>query len=348
MSESHLNFSKEVATTLGLEEAVMLEYLLNNAVSGNLVSAQKINADLAFWSYEQIKNILSRLSKTGIIKESLNLGIESYSVKEKQEQIVSTSQQKWSPNREILDQIIEYGIAEDFAIMQVQDFIKFSQEREIKETNWEIKFLRFVIKKWRQKEAEDNKRKKTLPIGREWVPDDDAIEILVNSGIDLGFINETLPEFILYWAERNEESDTWNSKFIAHVRRQWGRDKNLSENDIPTKITSDWKPNEDFYSVLELTEIPKDFAENSIPDFILYWKETGQSLNSWNSKFLQHVKYNWERTNKGNNQKVSQQIDKRIESSWKIQNEQNLQKNLKIDKSLNIEKFKNLKEKHQI
>tara|TARA_B100000900_G_scaffold180518_2_gene153067 strand:- start:699 stop:1745 length:1047 start_codon:yes stop_codon:yes gene_type:complete len=348
MSESHLNFSKEVATTVGLEEAVMLEYLTNHASSNNPLSIHKIDSDLDFWSYEQIKVILSRLSKTGLIKQSFKNSIESYSLKEKQKQTISIPEQEWLPNREIMDQIIEYGISEDFAMMQIKDFIKFSQERDFKETNWEIKFLRFVIKKWRYKEVEDNKRKKTVPIGKEWVPDNDAMEILVNSGIDSGFIKDTLPEFILYWAERKEESDTWNSKFIAHVRRQWGRDKNLNENDIPAKITSEWMPNDDFYSVLELTDIPKSFADDAVPEFILYWKETGQSLNSWNSKFLQHVKYHWERTNKGSNLKVSQQIDRRIESSWKIQNEQSVQKNIKIDNSSNQEKFKKLKEKHRI
>ena len=35
---------------------------------------------------------------------------------------------------------------------------------------------------------------------------------------------------ITYWGERKEESDIWNSKFISHIRRQWGRFKDIKEN----------------------------------------------------------------------------------------------------------------------
>ena len=67
------------------------------------------------------------------------------------------------------------------------------------------------------------------------------------------------------------------------------------KDDVPFKIDTDWLPNEDFYDVLTLTNIPKEFADSTLSEFILYWKETGQSHNSWNSKFLQHVKFQWQK-----------------------------------------------------
>ena len=79
----------------------------------------------------------------------------------------------------------------------------------------------------------------------------------------------------------------------------------------------------------------------------MYWKETGQSLNSWNSKFLQHVKYNWEKTNKGQTPQLSDQIDRRIESSWKIE-KSSLKRASQPDNEMIQEKFKKLKQKHQI
>ena len=116
-----------------------------------------------------------------------------------------------------------------------------------------IKDDRFVIKKWRFKEVEDNKKMKTRPIDKNWIPDNDAKEILIKSGINEEFIEKEIPEFVLYWTERKEESDIWNSKFIAHIRRQWGRFKNVKENDdLPSKMTSQWSPNEDFFDILEL------------------------------------------------------------------------------------------------
>ena len=197
-----------------------------------------------------------------------------------------------------------------------------------------------MIKKWRLQEVEENKKKKMKPMEKTWLPDDDALEILIKSGINEDFIDKEIPEFILYWTERKEESDIWNSKFIAHIRRQWGRVKDVKENDdLPSKMTSEWRPNEDFFDILELTDIPREFAENTKPEFIMYWKETGQSLNSWNSKFLQHVKYNWEKTNKGQTPQLSDQIDRRIESSWKIE-ESSLKRATQSDNEMIQEKFK--------
>ena len=83
------------------------------------------------------------------------------------------------------------------------------------------------------------------------MPDLDAKEILINSGIDEEFLLKELPEFIMYWRERKEESDIWNSKFIAHIRRRWGRLSQIKEiDDLPSKMTSNWNPNEDFFDIL--------------------------------------------------------------------------------------------------
>ena len=106
-------------------------------------------------------------------------------------------------------------------------------------------------------------------------------------------------------------------------------------------------PNEDFYDVLSLTDISREFAESTIAEFILYWKETGQSHNSWNSKFLQHVKFQWEKFNQNQSPQIQSNIDKRIQSNWNISKP-------KLNKrdDLNIEQtklnFKKLKDKHQI
>jgi len=349
MSDYKISFSKEIANTIGLEEAIILEYIKKNETSAVGISITEITSDIKFWSHQTIEEVLGNLIKTGLIIEATIENELYFSSKKPNQNKNSLPESKWKPNKEILDQINEYGIPEGFAQLQIDDFKQLNLEKSDKELNWGVKFLRFVIKKWRYKEVEDNKRKKTKPMHKDWSPDADARSILLRAGIDENFINKEIPEFILYWSERREESDIWNSKFIAHIRRQWGRFKDVSENDdIPSKMSSSWTPNEDFYDILELTEIPREFAESSKPEFIMYWKETGQALTSWNSKFLQHVKYHWEKTNKGQNPQLSKQIDKRIESSWKIQEEDNSATSKKLDNSVLQENFKKLKEKHQI
>ena len=349
MSDSKISFSKEVANTIGLEEAILLEYLKQQESLNKKNTLKSIYSDLKFWSDERTNEFLSKLIKTGLVLETDLQGISHFSSKKPQQDQKIGNKNKWVPNKEVFDQINEYGIPEDFAASQIDDFKKLNEERNTKEINWGVKFLRFVIKKWRFKEVEDNKKMKTKPIEKNWIPDDDAKEILIKSGINEEFIDKEVPEFVLYWTERKEESDIWNSKFIAHIRRQWGRFKDIKENeDKPSKMSFEWSPNNDFFDILELTNIPKEFAEIAKPEFIMYWKETGQTLTSWNSKFLQHVKYQWEKTNRGQTTQLSTQIDRRIESSWKIREEDNKKTSKGVDASTLKENFKKLKEKHQI
>ena len=346
---SKITFSKEIANTIGLEEAVLLEHLKQEESLYGQVSMQQICSDISFWSNEKIFEVLTKLIKTGLINETIVDGIPHFSSKKHNKKTPTSYRDKWVPDKDVIDQINEYGIPEDFANLQIDDFKKLNQERNEKDINWGVKFLRFVIKKWRHKEVEDNKKMKTKPIDKNWVPDMDAKEILINSGINEDFIDKEVPEFVLYWTERKEESDIWNSKFIAHIRRQWGRFKEIKENDnSPSIMTSDWSPNSDFFDILEMTEIPKEFAENAKLEFVMYWKESGQSLNSWNSKFLQHVKYQWERANKGQTPQLSKQIDKRIESSWEIEDKSSAKPSKELDTETIQENFKKLKEKHQI
>ena len=347
MADSKITFSKEIASTLGLEEAILVEFL-KSSKTDKPVSFNQISQELNFWNKEKLTLLLENLLKVGLISNVMHQGSMHFIFKKTNQKIELNKENKWIPDKEVLDQITEYGIPEDFANLQIDDFKKLSEEKNETSNNWGIKFLRFVIKKWRFKEAEDNKKKKTKPIAKDWAPDDDAIEILIKSGVNEDFIDKEIAEFILYWSERKEESDIWNSKFIAHIRRQWGRFKDVKENDnLPSKMTSEWNPNQDFFDILELTEITKEFAENAKPEFIMYWKETGQSLTSWNSKFLQHVKFHWEKTNKGQTPQISQQIDRRIESSWQIK-ENNQSNSKKLDTQTVQENLKRLKDKHQI
>ena len=348
MTDPKISFSKEIAFTIGLEEAVLVEFLKNSKTDINPITLEQITNELNFWNRERIIELLESLIKIGLVSKAIHKNSISFTYNNLKQKTKSNKENKWTPDKEVLDQINEYGIPEDFANLQIDDFKKLNEERHQTGNNWGIKFLRFVIKKWRFKQAEDSKKKKIRPISKDWFPDKDAKDILIRSGINEEFIDKEIPEFILYWGERKEESDIWNSKFISHIRRQWGRFKDIKENDnLPSKMTSEWNPNEDFFDILELTDIPREFAENAKPEFIMYWKDTGQSLSSWNSKFLQHVKFHWEKTNKGQTPQISQQIDRRIESSWKIQ-EDNQTTAKQLDSKTIQENLKKLKDKHQI
>ena len=48
-------------------------------------------------------------------------------------------------------------------------------------------------------------------IEKQWQPSPDAIEIL--GWASIGLIDDAVAEFVLYWQERKEGQNTWNSKF---------------------------------------------------------------------------------------------------------------------------------------
>lgn len=345
MTKSKITFSREIAETIGLGEAILLEYIKEVSSQDKSIPYEDICSNLTFIDAGEVQDLLTKLVKIGVVIKQDQNGRVGYSTKKKDS---TKSISKWLPTQDVLDQINEYGIPEEFTNLQIDDFNQLSSERQDKESNWGVKFLRFVIKKWRFKEAEDHKKKKRKRIDKDWQPEDDAKEILIKSGISEDFLEKELPEFIMYWMERNEESDIWNSKFIAHIRRRWGRFSEIKESDDkPSKMTSNWEPNEDFFEILSLTDISKEFAESTKPEFIMYWKENGQSLTSWNSKFLQHVKYNWERQRSQNKEYINQ-LDNRIESSWRIAEGSTKKSEPLSSPEKNQENFKKLKEKYQI
>ena len=50
MTDSKISFSKEIANTIGLEEAILLEYLKQQKILLNQVAIEQINSDNEFWS----------------------------------------------------------------------------------------------------------------------------------------------------------------------------------------------------------------------------------------------------------------------------------------------------------
>jgi hypothetical protein len=201
----------------------------------------------------------------------------------------------WQPNQEILAQLAQHNIPSQFALEQVPEFVTYWRERGDPQRSWGSKFIKHVIHKWRNFETFQVQREQEVPMTRDWRPSADAMEVLtVHAGISRDFIEDAIPEFVLYWQERGDVLRTWNSKFIQHVRRQWLRYNSALEHDTePRRIPADWQASEDVYDVLRLANIDLQFARELLPEFVLYWRDSNQAHVSWNTRFLQHVKYQW-------------------------------------------------------
>ena len=204
----------------------------------------------------------------------------------------------WSPSEDMLQLLgLNHNIPRQFALDQLEDFIFYWRERGETSHAWENKFRQHVTANWRrqqQHQAEPFQVPEKTTLDNSWRPSLDALEIMERGGIDRDFIDQSIPEFILYWRERGATPKVLNSKFIQHMRIQWARyTSSLEHSTEPKRISDHWLPTEDVYDILRMSHIDTEFAHTLLPEFIVYWKDSNQAQTSWNSKFLKHVKYHW-------------------------------------------------------
>ncbi len=201
----------------------------------------------------------------------------------------------WQPENEVLAQLAQYGIPQDFALEQVGEFVTYWTERNEPRYSWGSRYLKHVLRLWRKQETRSARQSKEVAMSDGWQPSIDALDILtVQAGINRNFVEDAIPEFILYWQERGTNSSTWNSRFIQHIKRQWASYTHTLQMDTtPRPISDDWQPDETVFEILQMGNIDRHFAQNLVAEFIVYWKDSGHLVSSWNTKFLQYAKKQW-------------------------------------------------------
>lgn len=126
-----------------------------------------------------------------------------------------------------------------------------------------------------------------------WRPTQEAIDYLQSvMGIPAAFIEDHIGIFVTHNRESGEQKASWNSAFIRYVSSRWQREK-VRPTEQPRTIPRDWEPSAEAISVIEGEDIPKEFAMDAVPEFILYWRENGKQSNQWNTLFLRHVRRQW-------------------------------------------------------
>lgn len=312
--ERTLVFSPALAATIGLEESILLQLLADLAAlqGGNTgdLDADLLQRATPFWSTADIERIAASLRDKGIVtlhsaplsqsqrlhfsfaadrSASASTPVEEPPRRSSAVRLSST----WQPDEDLLQLLtLNHGIPRAFSLEQLEEFRLYWQSRNDAHHAWPSRFRSHVLRRWREREQQQASGAE--PIAADWLPSDDAMEIMERSGVNREFIEDAVPEFVLYWRERGDVGSTWNSKFIAHIRRQWARYRNaLQHEDEPRPIPPGWQPSEDVYDILRLANIDVAFAQEQVAEFILFWRDAGTPLRSWNSKFLQHVKYQW-------------------------------------------------------
>ena len=326
ISERPIVVSPTLAATIGLEEAVLLQVLHDAAQFGNRtpgpwreIAKEDLLRLLPFWTERDCQRVSASLRDKGVLAitsapldqgDRLRFSLETVAhastpqpaAPQRQAQKFTAGKtlmaNRWQPDDELLRQLALHGISREFADAQLEEFILYWSDRGDPAYSWNAKFRSHVIRRWREHEAaaaEPDDRPR--PIRPDWRPDHDALEILERAGVDAGFIEESIPEFLLYWTERGEAARTWNSRFVSHVKRQWARlSATLELDGEPRRMHAQWQPKGDVFDILHMANIDHDFARALVPEFVMYWCDAGELHPSWNSKFLQHVKYQWARS----------------------------------------------------
>lgn len=218
----------------------------------------------------------------------------------------------WQPSDDVLRQISQHNIPEHFVREQIPLFITYWRERGDIKHSWGSEFIKHALREWRHHETSTNRQQnrehrwdqerfvqteQETPMQPSWRPSHDALEVLIkHADINASFVEDSIPEFIIFWQEKGAITSTWNTKFIHHVRRQWARYSSTVEHNSEARLLpKDWQPSKDAFDVLRLANIDIEFAMQQLPEFVLYWRDRKELNNAWNSKFMQHCKFHWAR-----------------------------------------------------
>lgn len=322
--ERQLVISPSLAATIGLEEAILLQLLNDSSLFQPCRTKQgyqwydlsQLNSStlLPFWDTTTQQRVLHSLRDKGIILlEGQHFAMNEPQIQTSPPPYQTPTQfssqrqlrhggpganlldRTWQPDEDLLQLLqLNHAIPREFALQQREDFVLYWCDRGQVSHSWTSKFRQHVLKEWRHHQSRQTSTAPINSLTGEWQPSHDALEILQRTGISQDFIEDAVPEFVLYWRERGEASGTWNSKFIAHIRRQWAKyNQTLVLDYEPRPIPANWQPNEDVYDILRLANIDIAFARQLVAEFVLFWRDTKEIQRSWNTKFLQHAKYQW-------------------------------------------------------
>jgi hypothetical protein len=326
--ERQLVFSPTLASTIGLEEAILLQHLqqlcdhqradVRGGYAWFTAERDYLLNTLPFWCAEDLHRVSRNLADKGILLiESpplLSAATLVFALNEQVQSNVTPPPQAtapaaptrrsagllpphWSPSEDLLQLMsLNHSIPRQFALDQLEDFTFYWRERGETSHAWENKFRQHVVSLWRRHQQHEAEafRTPTAALDNEWRPSQDAMEIMDRAGIAEDFIAQAIPEFILYWRERGTNPKELNSKFIQHIRIQWAKYTSSMEHSTePKRMHEQWQPSRDVFDILQLSHIDHTFAQSLLPEFIVYWRDSNQAQTSWNSKFIQHVKYHW-------------------------------------------------------
>lgn len=127
----------------------------------------------------------------------------------------------WRPSDAVYQLLAQHNIPRDFIDDQIAEFVLYWSDRGEKNHSWGSKFAKHIMHEWRQFEIKRAKQMAAKPLTAmtsDWRPSKKATDYLLMAGIARAFIDECIVSFVMYWQERGDLANTWNSKFVQHCQ----------------------------------------------------------------------------------------------------------------------------------
>lgn len=301
--------------------------LVASAQSEHHIPRSALEKRLPFWQTSDLQRLLSSLTNSGLITQlssplpqvdylsfgfgrrripnrvqpSVHRAIRSPNQQGPQNRALPIGQQ-WRPDASTFVELERLGYSKESTETQIPGFIQYFREKGELGFNWNQKFKAWVRRTQVQAQQAPKREiasfeqtiREPTPMTSDWRPDPEAMHILLRDHVDPQFIEDAIPEFVLFWRERGEVHKTWSSKFVSHVQRQWLRYQNeVQHSRVPQAISEHWQPDQNVFDILAMANIDEAFAKQWVQEFVLYWRESGKVHTSWNSKYLQFIKQKW-------------------------------------------------------
>ena len=148
MSGKKYSFSKEIAESLGITEAIILDFFQNNRENFSL---SILKDELRFLDVSQIENSFQKLDNLGLFNNIPAKGNGSN----------LDESMNFYPSEDLVKQACNLGIEEDFLGDQIPSFNLFWKGKDLKPHLKESKFLQYALKNWRKRKKLNIKNRKS-------------------------------------------------------------------------------------------------------------------------------------------------------------------------------------------
>lgn len=268
LPEKKLSFSPQLAATLGLEEAIMLTVVgelyahqhseRQQGFDWLTIDGQRIQQLLPFWNELDIRRVLQSLESLGVL-------------------LINSAPFQVNAS-------IRFALNESTADPQTPAK-QHTPVQSAPQSNYQP-----------QHNTAATQQKAQL-VGNQWSPREETLRWLEQmNNIPRDFALSELFPFLTYHRDKGIPNHSWDHKFQSWVIRSF-QDKNQREarssNNPNIQMHSQWQPDEDAVDLLVRGGMDKTFIEEVLPEFILIWREKGESRNDWNRQFVQYIRQQW-------------------------------------------------------